>query len=127
MGATSFANVTADWAAAGAATASNSGSRRSVFDIRPSELKSGGSCAQSPAGARRICGSPLHDGNLRLEDPALAAFRALARLGQLVLIEHEPARTAARRQDDDVVSGGTSRPDHVPERVFNVGPRQAQL
>ncbi len=67
------------------------------------------------------------DTNLRLEDAAVAAGGALARLRQLVFVERKPARPAPRRHDDDAVAGGAGGADHVAKRVLDIGARKPKL
>ena len=72
------------------------------------------------------CTSSL-DADLRLEDPALAAFRTSAWLGELVFAEGEAAGAAARRDDHDAVAGGAGGPDHVAQRILDVRARKPEL
>jgi hypothetical protein len=69
----------------------------------------------------------LLDRDLWLENPALSAGRALARLRELALVEGEPTRPAPRRQHDDAVAGRAGGADHVVERVLDVGAREPKL
>lgn len=65
--------------------------------------------------------------NLRLEDPALFAFRALPWFGETLWVERESAGFTPRRNDDDAVTGGTRGANHVRKRVLDVGACKAEL
>src|SRR5439155_9934294 len=65
--------------------------------------------------------------DLRLEDAAVAARWTLPRFGELVFVEREAARPAARRHDDDAVAGRARGADHMTQGVLDVGARQAHL
>ena len=67
------------------------------------------------------------DADLRLEDPRAATLRALPRFRQPALIEHKPARLAARGDHENPMPRRLGGADGMAEVVFDVAARKPEL
>ena len=67
------------------------------------------------------------DPDLSFVEPRASTLRTLARLGQSVGCEHEPALFTASRFDDDTVPGGFGRSNRMAQIVFDITAIEPEL